>query len=223
MARMSETAECEENDVAPVLTTPEEWRGFLKRYGELYVKVRADDEEVEDLLDEEQSEALDRGERVVPWLGETPAREEALAASEERLGVRFPPSLRGFFLASDGWMPLDGWVDGIHPCDRVVWMRDSEAGSRVIGTYASIPGNEDEVRLFRRSVEIARGEDYWLLDPTDVGPDGEWAAYEFAPKYGDITEYPGFSALVHSGYESMEEDAEEEDAEEEDEDADDRD
>ncbi|MFI1188954.1 SMI1/KNR4 family protein [Streptomyces californicus] len=216
MAGMSETTEPEENDVAPVLTTPGEWRDFLERYGELYVRVRADDEEVDDLLDDEQSEARDRGERVEPWLGEPPAGEEALAASEERLGVRFPPSLRAFFLASDGWTRLDGWVDGIHPCDRVVWMRDSEAGGRVIGIYASIPGNEDEVRLFRRSIEIARGEDYWLLDPTDVGPDGEWAAYEFAPKYGDLTDYPGFSALVHSGYESMEEDAEveDEDAEE---------
>ncbi|MFF5069747.1 SMI1/KNR4 family protein [Micromonospora olivasterospora] len=214
---MSQTTDPEKNKVAAVLTTPEEWRVFLKRYGELYVKVRADGEELVDLLDDDQLEALDRGERVEPWLGEAPAREKALVASEERLGVRFPPSLRGFFLASDGWTRLDAWVDGVHPCGRVVWMRDSEAGRRVTEIYDSTPGNEDIVQLFRRSIEIARGEDFWLLDPTDVGPDGEWAAYEFAPKYGDTTEYPSFSALVHSGYESMsgnestEEDEDEED------------
>ncbi|MFF0195374.1 SMI1/KNR4 family protein [Streptomyces anulatus] len=206
MSGMSETTAPEENEVAGVLATPEEWRVFLKRYGELYVKVRADDDELVDLLDDDQLEALDQGERVELWLGEAPAREEALVASEERLGVRFPPSLRGFFLASDGWTHLDAWVDGVHSCGSVVWMRDSEAGGRVTDTYDSITGNEDDVQLFRRSIEIARGEDFWLLDPTDVGPDGEWAAYEFAPKYGNPTRYPSFSALIRSGYESMEED-----------------
>ncbi|WP_089116670.1 SMI1/KNR4 family protein [Streptomyces sp. SS07] len=206
MIGVTETTEPEENEVADAPTTPEEWRVFLERYGELYVKVRADERELVDLLDEEQLDALDQEERVEAWLGETPAREEALAAAEERLGVRFPAGLRGFFLASDGWTRLDGWVDGVHPCDRVVWMRDSEAGGRVTEIYASISGNEEVVELFRRSVEIARGEDYWLLDPTDVGPDGEWAAYEFTPKYGDTTKYPSFSALFRSGFESMEED-----------------
>lgn len=206
MIGVTETTEPGQNEVAGTPTTPEEWRVFLERYGELYVKVRADEEELVDLLDEDQLEALDQDERVEPWLGEAPAREEALAASEERLGVRFPPGLRGFFLASDGWQHLDGWVDRVHPCDRVVWMRDSEAGGRVIDIYASIPGNEETVELFRRSIEIARGEDFWLLDPTVVGPDGEWAAYEFTPKYGDTTEYPSLSALFHSGYASMEED-----------------
>ncbi|MBL1291311.1 SMI1/KNR4 family protein [Streptomyces sp. For3] len=206
MIGVTDTTEPEENEVAGAPTTPEEWRAFLERYGELYVKVRADEEELVGLLDEDQLEALHQGERVEPWLGEAPARGEALAASEERLGVQFPPGLRGFFLTSDGWTRLDGWVDGVHPCDRVVWMRDSEAGGRVTETYSSIPGNEEDVELFRRSIEIARGEDFWLLDPTDVGPDGEWAAYEFTPKYGDTTKYFSFSALFHSGCESMEED-----------------
>ncbi|MEU4919467.1 SMI1/KNR4 family protein [Streptomyces parvus] len=206
MIGVTETTEPEENEVTAAPTTPEEWRVFLERYGELYVKVRADEQELVDLLDEDQLDALDQDERVEAWLGEAPAPEEALAASEERLGVRFPAGLRGFFLASDGWTRLDGWVDGVHPCDRVVWMRDSEAGGRVTEIYASIPGNEEVVELFRRSIEIARGEDFWLLDPTDVGPDGEWAAYEFTPKYGDTTKYPSFSTLFHSGLESMEED-----------------
>lgn len=200
---------CEENgidegSVVAVLTTPQEWRGFLERYGERYLNNCADDE-LDDLLDEDQLDALDREESIDLWLGEAPAREEALVASEERLGVRFPPSLRGFFLASDGWTRLDAWVDGVHSCGHVSWMRDGDAGRRVTEIYDSIPGNEDDVQLFRRSLEIARGEDFWLLDPTDVGPDGEWAAYEFAPKYGNPTKFPSFSALFHSEHESMDE------------------
>ncbi|MEU1488379.1 SMI1/KNR4 family protein [Streptomyces sp. NPDC005752] len=203
MVGVSETSEPEDHVVAAALTTPEEWREFLERYGERYLKDSASSEELVDLLDDDQLEVLDRGGRVELWLGEAPAREEALAASEERLGLRFPPSLRGFYLASDGWTRLDAWVSGVYPCGSVLWMRDGDAGRRVTEIYDSIPGNEDDVRLFRRSLEIAGGEDFWLLDPTDVGPDGEWAAYEFAPKYGNPTKYPSFSALFHSGYENM--------------------
>ncbi|MER5813854.1 hypothetical protein [Streptomyces californicus] len=90
-------------------------------------------------------------------------------------------------------------------------MRESEAGSRVIETYASMTGKGDDVELFRRSLQLARGEGFWLLGPTAVGPDAEWAAYESAPKYGDTAKHPSFSALIHSGYESTEEDAEDED------------
>ncbi|MFB6787406.1 SMI1/KNR4 family protein [Streptomyces olivaceus] len=205
MIGMSATTDSETNEVAGVLTTPEQWRDFLERYGESYARVHGDGEELAD-LDDDQLEVLEQGGRVGLWLGEAPAREEALAAAEERLGVRFPPSLRGFFLASDGWTGLDGWVDAVHPCARVGWMRDSDAGGRVIEVYDSLPDNEDIVELFRRCIEIARGEDFWLLDPTDVGPDGEWAAYEFPPKYGVPEEYPNFSALFHDGYERMKED-----------------
>ncbi|MFE0030029.1 SMI1/KNR4 family protein [[Kitasatospora] papulosa] len=209
MIRMSDPTDREDNAVAAVPTSPQEWRDFLERYGERYLKSCADDELV-DLLDEDQLDAFDRGERVSVWLGEAPAREEALVASEERLGVRFPPSLRGFFLASDGWAHLDAWVEGVHPCGRVSWMRDGDAGIRVTEIYESIPGNEDDVQLFRRSVEVARGEDFWLLDPTDVGPDGEWAAYEFAPKYGSPTKFPSFSALFLSGYDDMDDEDDDE-------------
>ncbi|MFF6909014.1 SMI1/KNR4 family protein [Streptomyces sp. NPDC012389] len=203
MSRMSETTGADESEVAAVLTTPEEWRGFLQRYDERYMQHRASDRELIGLLDEGQLEVLEEEGRLEPWLGEAPAREEDLAAAEERLGVRFPPSLRAFFLASDGWKRVEGWVDLVHPCGSVSWMRDGDDGGSVIEVYDEIPDNDDYVRLFRRSVEVARGEDYWLLDPTDTGPDGEWAAYLFAPKYGDLSEFPNFSALFHDGYDDM--------------------
>ncbi|NEE61097.1 SMI1/KNR4 family protein, partial [Streptomyces sp. SID8455] len=65
----------------------------------------------------------------------------------------------------------------------------------VIRIYGEDPANDDYVQLFRRSIEVAGGDDFWLLDPTSAGPDGEWAAYLFAPKYGDLQEFSSFSAL----------------------------
>ncbi|MEV1047615.1 SMI1/KNR4 family protein [Streptomyces sp. NPDC049916] len=205
MSGVTETTEPAESELTCAPTTPEEWRVFLERYGELYVNVRADEDKLFKILEDDDLEALARGEEIHPWLGLAPAGGEALAMAEERLGVRFPAGLRAFFLVSDGWTHINGWVDGVHACDRAVWMRDSEAGGRVIEIFASVPGNEEAVELLRRSIEIARGEDFWLLDPTDVGPDAEWAAYTFTPKYGDITKFAGFSALFHYGYAKMEE------------------
>ncbi|MEU1322797.1 SMI1/KNR4 family protein [Streptomyces microflavus] len=203
MTRMDETTKAADSGVTYALTTPEEWRGFLERYDERYMKNEASDQELADLLDEDEWDLLEEEGRLERWLGEAPFPEDELAAAEERLGVRFPPSLRGFFLASNGWKRVKGWVDLVHPCGEVAWMRDSDAGSGVIRIYGEDPANDDYVQLFRRSIEVAGGEDFWLLDPTSAGPDGEWAAYLFAPKYGDLQEFSSFSALFHDGYEDM--------------------
>lgn len=193
-----------ETEATDVLTTSEEWRAYLGRYDERYLKSLASDQELVDLLDESELEVLEEEGRLERWLGEKAASEEAVVAAEGRLGVRFPPSLRGFLQASDGWPRVSGWVDLVYPCGRISWMRDSDAGASLIPLYSEDADHDDIVQLFRRSVEVAGGEDVWLLDPTDVGPDGEWAAYLFTPKYGDLEEFTSFSALFHDGYEDME-------------------
>ncbi|MEV1044051.1 SMI1/KNR4 family protein [Streptomyces sp. NPDC049916] len=200
---MSEIGEAQEASGAPVLTTPEAWRGYLQQYDERYLRTQDSDEDFE-WMDEEAYEEFLEGAPLGRWLGEAPATEAALAAAEGRLGVRFPPSLRGFLLASNGWKRVNGWVDLVHPCERVTWMREGDAGSRVIAIYDSIEGNEEYVELFNRSIEVAVGEDFWLLDPTDAGPDGEWKAYLFTPKYGDVEEFPNFAELFDDGYTDME-------------------
>ncbi|MFD0307199.1 SMI1/KNR4 family protein [Streptomyces sp. NPDC127119] len=200
---MSEMHEPNEPAATAVLTTPEAWRDYLGRYDELYLRNRASDQEIFDLLDEDEVEVLDEGGRLERWLGEEPAREETVAAAEERLEVRFPPSLRGFLFTSDGWMRVSGWVDLVYPCGRIAWMRDTGAGASLIRLYSEEFDNAEYVDLFRRSIEIAGGEDVWLLDPTDLGPDGEWTAYVFTPKYGDLRKFTSFSTLFHHGYEAM--------------------
>ena len=56
--------------------------------------------------------------------------------------------------------------------------------------------------VFERTLVIASGEDYWLLDPALV-TDGEWAAHEFAPKYGDLEGFASFSALMDGSRKTM--------------------
>ena len=66
------------------------WHEFLGRWQEEWVP-RADEDE-----DEDGGHALVRP-------GRPAADEAAIAAAEERLGRRLPPSYRGFLAASDGW------------------------------------------------------------------------------------------------------------------------
>jgi hypothetical protein len=69
-------------------------------------------------------------------------------------------------------------------------MRDTDGGKSVIDIYSEDSDEDDEyVTLFQRSLEVASGEDFWVLDPTETGPDGEWAAYLFEPKYGELERF----------------------------------
>ncbi|CAL9535313.1 hypothetical protein SUDANB171_04107 [Streptomyces sp. enrichment culture] len=170
--------------VAPTLSTPAQWREYLHAYGEL--AVRADD-------------APRR------WAGRPPATEEAVAAAEARLGLRFPPSYRGFLLTTDGWDDVGCWAGPVLPLARTGWLRDTRVGRDHIELYGEEGGEDDPyVVVFRRVLEITTGEDAWYLDPSDVGPDGEWAGYLFTPKYGELTRFSGFAALWQHNRETLE-------------------
>ncbi|WP_084468589.1 SMI1/KNR4 family protein [Nocardiopsis trehalosi] len=176
--------------------TPEEWRAYLYAYGDTYIRT-ANEYQV---ITAEQEETR--------WMGGEPATEAALAAAEDRLGTRLPPSLRAFLRASDGWSGVGGWIEEIHPCARLEWMRDEGNGAFLIELYRGEDDDDDEgaeeyVALFMRALVVAAGEDYWLLDPARVGPDGEWRAYLFKPKYGDSQEFADFTALVHDSHRTM--------------------
>ncbi|WP_218157459.1 SMI1/KNR4 family protein [Saccharopolyspora shandongensis] len=175
------------DESAPALTTPQEWRGYLREYNELYLRAAEDDE-------------LDSGQN---WMGNEPAAEETVLAAEKRLGVRFPPSYRAFLLASDGWNGVGGWIELIWSCERIPWMRDTGGGANLIDLYGEDPDDEYAV-LFRRSLDVAEGEDFWFLDPAEVGPEGEWAAYLFEPKYGELKEFASFAELFHASRRLME-------------------
>ncbi len=175
------------------LTTPLEWRSYLLEYSDLYLRT----------ADENERDGLDGSQVAAPWLGYEPAGEEAMSAAEERLGVRFPPSFRGFLQASDGWRGVSGWIELLCSCDEIEWFRATPYGAEFIELYSEEEDNSDVVAVFERSLLIASGEDFWLLDSAKVAADGEWTAYEFAPKYGDLAEYARISALMDDSRELM--------------------
>jgi SMI1/KNR4 family protein SUKH-1 len=164
---------------APALTTPAEWREYLREY--LAAGVRAK------MLDDDR------------WTGHPPATEEAVAAAEQRLGVRFPPSYRSFLLTTDGWDKVGCWIGLAYSCEEIVWLREDEEGwgEEFISLYSEEDGNAEYVEVFQRTLKITNGEDFWFLDPTEIDADGEWGAYVFRPKYGELERFPGFAHLWH--------------------------
>ncbi|MCP2205453.1 SMI1/KNR4 family protein [Lentzea flava] len=186
--------------------TADEWRGYLVEYGGVYV--RTANEYVHPRLTTEQIESH--------WLGSEPADEQTVAATEHRLGIRFPPSLRAFLSVTDGWQGVGGWIDEVSPCAEIDWLRNTGIGEDLIDLYTEAEQEDNEpdelLALFRRALLITSGdEDLWLLDPATIHPDGEWTAYEFAPKYGEAEEHPSFAEMFHASKELMIRIAEDED------------
>lgn len=174
-----------------VPSSPREWRDYLAAYAEEFLRT----------ANEYERSSLDETRLATCWLGRPPAGERTIAAAQERLGVRFPPSFRGFLQASDGWDGVGGWVDKIYPCGEVEWFGSTQEGQDYIELYNDLDGDE-AAAVFQRSLVIAGGEDYWLLDPAVVA-DGEWAAYEFEPKYGQLTEFTSFHSLMEGSRKTM--------------------
>ena len=175
--------------------TAEDWRGYLVEYSRIYV--RTVNEYARRRLTAEQLESH--------WLGTEPADEPTIAATEQRLGVRLPPSLRTFLTVTDGWQGVGGWAEGVSACAEIDWLRNMDTG--LIEIYTEVQEDEGEpnglLALFQRALVIADGEDLWLLDPTETDPDGEWAAYEFAPKYGEADKHSSFAELFHASRDLM--------------------
>jgi hypothetical protein len=179
----------------PGPATPGDWRAYLHDYGDLYLRT-ANEYQLPSITEEQHS---------TRWMGREPATEEALTAAEHRLGLRLPPSLRAFFLTSDGWLGVGGWVERIHSCAELRPLRDTDHGAHLIELYGEAAEEYPEpVRLFENALEIAVGEDLWLLDPTKAGPNGEWPAHLFEVKYGEFEEFTDFTALMDDSRTTME-------------------
>ncbi|WP_183091373.1 SMI1/KNR4 family protein [Streptomyces radicis] len=150
----------------------EEWRSFLTRWsGEWADAVEAVDRE-------RGGRPGDAEARERRWLGFPAASDERTAALEARLGgVRLPPSYRSFLAVTDGWRHAGGFVRLLGVSDRVDWHGDPHGRGATWGDDAGFPAD-----LWARSLQLAIESDLTdvLLDPADVGADGEWAAYVYA-------------------------------------------
>ncbi|WP_162186038.1 SMI1/KNR4 family protein [Amycolatopsis jejuensis] len=168
-----------------VPVTPPEWREFLSAYSDEYLRLEDDDED------------LEPAQRENRWLGYEPATAEAVREAEVRLGVALPPEYRNFLLTSNGWRNIDPEVEELFPVDEIGWFADLEA------ELLSWWDHDKEVVAQVKPCLLVSAPGscavYWLLDPTTIGPDGEWAAYEWATGDGSLpASYPSFGALVAS-------------------------
>jgi SMI1 / KNR4 family (SUKH-1) len=186
--------------VAALPTAPEEWREYLTEYSHAYFSVATEDD----------LEALDEQQIAARWLGYEPAREQMLAETEERLGVRLPPSLRGFLRTSNGWTRVADWVERLCPCRDIEWFIETDKGAAFFEGARSVatadPDEQDFVELLRHGLTVACGEgDVWFLDTRNAA-DGEYEGYHLVLSDGEIYDpYPTFSALFASGRQEIEE------------------
>ncbi|MFE7168284.1 SMI1/KNR4 family protein [Streptomyces sp. NPDC057616] len=168
------------------------WHTFLRRWQEEWVP-RAGEES-------------DEGETVVPP-GRPGADEEAIAAAEQRLGRRLPPSYREFLAVSDGWhVDQMAGIYQLGGAADIDWFRDPyDMTSLYEQSLDEDPCYEDVMLagMWQRALRLDTESDasYALLDPGDRGQDGEWALYVYKGWSGDLPErYPSFRAYMEAMY-----------------------
>ncbi|MFH9072604.1 SMI1/KNR4 family protein [Streptomyces alboflavus] len=156
------------------------WRGYLASYSADLLRANEID----------ASREISDEQRAAGWLGQAGATEEQLVAAEERLGARLPPSYRAFLAASNGFSHLGPFMYEMRTTGTVGWLREADPS-----TWAIIrQGGPEEAAYMDRVLLISGFGDaqFWLLDPGDVSPAGEWAANIWA------SWYPGLRERRHS-------------------------
>ena len=121
------------------------------------------------------------------------ATEAQLAAAEERLGVRLPPSYRSFLAAHDGVESLGLPELRIRQVEEVRWLRDEDP--ELIEIWLETGGAEPDLAETLAVSDDADGGRA-LLNPRVVGTEGEWEAWFFAPWVPGAEVHPSFAALV---------------------------
>jgi cell wall assembly regulator SMI1 len=99
-----------------------------------------------------------------------PATEEQIAREEVRLGARLPPSLRSFYLESNGHGVVGSFIWAVRSVEQLGWLRDIDPA------FHDLIVNDDPEAA--RSLLVTREADasWWLLDPGEVDSRGEWRA-----------------------------------------------
>ncbi|MEV7021517.1 SMI1/KNR4 family protein [Kitasatospora sp. NPDC093558] len=158
-----------------------DWRSFLTRWSEEWADANA----------EPTSEAA-----RARWLGFEPASEEAVAAAEERLGRRLPPSYREFLAVTDGWRHAGSFVSHLGGTREASWHEDSHGFSEYYGD-----GELDGMWERALQLDVESDLTYVLLDPQAVDEHGEWAVYCHKVWAADVpTRYDSFRAFMLAQY-----------------------
>ncbi|MFD0339631.1 SMI1/KNR4 family protein [Streptomyces sp. NPDC127117] len=170
------------------------WHEFLGRWQKEWVPREEDDENE------------DGGQAVAP-LGRPGADEAAIAAAEERLGRRLPPSYREFLSASDGWhVDQMAGIYQLGGAADIGWFQDPYDMTPMYEEHLGDNPREEDVLLagmWQRALRLETDSDmsYALLDPGDSDQDGEWALYVYKGWGGELPDrYPSFRAYMEAMY-----------------------
>jgi hypothetical protein len=143
----------------------------------------------------------------------------AIAAAEARLGVRLPPSYRAHVLrdgpghrrsmpgapgdhASPPLLSVDeiDRFEALEPEWLAAFRQGYEAGG---GGAAAVHDDPDDPATIRVDelggaivISAVVDERVLLLNPAQVGSDGEWEAWDFANWYPGAYRYPSFAELM---------------------------
>ncbi|TWU44729.1 hypothetical protein Poly51_59980 [Rubripirellula tenax] len=184
-----------------MLTTVSEWTEFFGRY-----RKRSSE-----LLEREEIEVFDS-----TWLAIRPASEAAVDATQDRLGVHFPPDLFSFYLTCNGW-PADSWYNPAINClADLDWLEKQNPGLHKLVSDAATaqwPGRQDDdpdlvaYRLEQgtqvmRTIAITFDHDDQptvLLDPESDWRLGSWLHSHPAMLWTD----GGFSEYMIDRYENL--------------------
>ncbi|MFI0730794.1 SMI1/KNR4 family protein [Streptomyces sp. NPDC021225] len=172
------------------------WHEFLGRWQEEWAPRE----------DEDEDEDEDGGQTVVP-LGRPGADEAAIAAAEERLGRRLPPSYREFLAVSDGWhVDETAGVYQLGGAADIDWFQDPFGMTPLYEeSLGDNPREEDGLLagMWQRALRLETDSDmsHALLDPGDSDQDGEWALYVYKGWSGELPDrYPSFRAYMEAMY-----------------------
>lgn len=153
-----------------------DWRSFLHGWSA---------EWADSLPEGEARSEDDEAARRARWLGFPPATDERIAAMEERLGRRMPPSYREFLKVSDGWRHAGGFVRQLAGTEDARWHGNESGLAEEFEAYLDEDAGPEERReadIWRRGLQLDVVSDatHVLMDPEDVDEDGEWAVYTWA-------------------------------------------
>ncbi|MDT5031258.1 MAG: hypothetical protein QOC94_1429 [Actinoplanes sp.] len=164
------------------LTTPEQWRDWIADYSEQWFASASEDD-------------IRRADLPSGRLTGPPADPAAVEQAEAELGRRLPPSLRSFYLVTDGMHEAGPWNERVVALRELAWLRDTSVGD----VFLMFDLGEEFERLMNDALQIGLREDtgdYWFVDPGDQ-TGGEWAAYTWHPNDGSEPErYDSFAALM---------------------------
>ncbi|MFD9422594.1 MULTISPECIES: SMI1/KNR4 family protein [unclassified Streptomyces] len=172
------------------------WQLFLDRWSGQWVAAQAalDPEEVDE-------EALAAG-----GLGFPPADDQGIAVLEERLGTVLPPSYRAFLRASNGWRHAGMMVYLLGVAEDIHWHGDPLGLTPLYEENLDENADPAEIRraaMWKRSLQLSLDSDMTdvLLDPGDVGEDGEWPVYVYKGWSGEFPDrYESFADYMQSMY-----------------------